>query len=319
MKMVVTKKKITNRRKIIVVIYTVDNWDQPKVILSPGVQRSFEVWRNILRAKGYELGRASIHWFNGRHFIHYWLMHEDNTWEKVNKPLWPTFIYDKTRSYDFRTGQLITDIREIKRAISEKFFMLNAFEFTNLIGSKLNQAILFHDFMPVTRLYLPGTQIENPNRENIVLKRLYGSGGQQVKITRNPIIHVREMMVRQKFVNATKRGQLRDIRLAFIGDEPQYAYYRIAKKGDLFTNVHRGASMKFEKLHKLSWLIEFSKRVAAPLQVFRKKIFSLDYLIDSKTNHPFLIEANSMPGFENFPDTVLEEFFSSLTNLFLSK
>ncbi len=314
----ILKTLTKSKTKMLLVLYTRDDWDIEDLKLSAGIQRSFEVWRDILEKKGIQLGRASIRWFEAKHFNRYWSMRADGTWEKIEQNVWPTYLYDKTRTYNPKNGQSIPEILAIKQNISEKIRMLNTLEFTNLIENKLNQAVVFSEFMPSTRLLLPGYQIKNPDKQNVVLKRLYGSGGRQVKISDAKTISVREMLVRQQFVKATKEGKLRDIRVGFIGDEPQYAYYRIAKKGDLFTNVHQGATMRFEKLSNIKSLLEFSARVAEPLKVFRKKIFSLDYLIDAKTGQPFLIEANSMPGFENFPDDALEKFFTSLTKLFLS-
>ncbi len=307
------------KKKALVVIYTGDDWEKPATQLPPGTQRGFEIWQKILKAKGYELGRASIKWFAEGAFRKYWHITSDGTWEKVTDPLEPEYLYDKTRSYDRKTGQPIFDVFAIKQDLNEKIPMINSPEFTNLITNKLNQAVIFSKFMPSTKLLLPGSKVINPTKDNVVLKRLYGSGGEQVKISDAKSIGIKELLVQQEFVKATKNGELKDIRVGFVGDEPQYAYYRIAKKGELFTNVHMGASMKFERLDKLKSLLKFSEEIARPLQVFPKRVYSLDYLIDATTEKPFLIEANSMPGFENFPDSALEKFYSSLTKLFFSR
>jgi glutathione synthase/RimK-type ligase-like ATP-grasp enzyme len=120
-------------------------------------------------------------------------------------------------------------------------------------------------------------------------------------------------MLEQEFVAATVGGVLKDIRITFTGNKVQYAYYRIAPRGTLYTNVHFGARMEFINLRDIAPLVRHARDVARPLAIFPKKIFCLDFLVDAKQRKPLLIESNSMPGMDGFTDAGYHRLLSDVT------
>lgn len=305
------------RRKSALILYSMENWNKPDKGETEGLQRSNYVWNKILRRRGFRLYKASIRWFKNGHFTKFREHLPETGWRDIKKPMLPTFVHDKTYTVDLKTGEPVIEHELAKTELNKKVPFYNYLQFTQLVENKLNQAALFYKFMPRTTLWLPGDKIKNPSGQNIVLKQLFGSGGHRVWIRTRKNINIEDVMLQQQFIKATKKGVLRDIRLTFIGDKPMYAYYRIAKPGNLFTNVHQGAHMEFEKLSRIKSLIKYALQVAAPLRIFPKKVYSLDFLIDAKTSKPFLVEINSKPGYENFSTDTLERYFTELNRHFL--
>ncbi len=311
---------MATNKKSVLVLFTSDNWKKEWPKETKGASKAKYIWSKILRKRNYDLLNASLWWFKEGSFFKYRRHLEGSAgWEDVVGSVLPNVVFDQSRGFHLDTHRWRLDIWRQKLRIRAATRLINLPEFSNLIDNKLNQAVIFSKYMPNSRLWLPGSQVSNPTGKNIVLKKLYGSGGKQVQISKAKKITVKDTAIQQKFISATNNGTLRDIRITFIGDEPQYAYYRIAAKGNLFTNVSMGAKMEFEKLSRLKSLLELSKEVAKPLQVFPKKIYSLDYLVDSASGRPYLIEANTMPGFRNFPEDVLEKYFHNLTSHLLDK
>jgi hypothetical protein len=302
-------------KKSLLVLYSGDDWKHQQPVLSAHPEKTFEVWRRV--SPGVEILRASIKWFRGRSFKQAW-KRGPRQWEKVRGDIRPTVVFDKTVTYDHLSGATLPEVYHKKKEIAELFQMVNVPELGELIDNKLYQAAIFHEFMPHSILRLPGEVIKNPSQKKIVLKAPEGSGGVFVRISSAKRIPVKNLAVQQDFVRAEKGGHVKDIRIGFFGDEPLYAYHRIAKRGSLFTNVFKGATMEFISLQSIRPLLRLCAEINRPLRVFPKRIYTLDFLVSSSNNRPYLIEVNSMPGTKNFSDTLLEKYFSKLTRYVLS-
>ncbi|MFO0702932.1 MAG: hypothetical protein U0514_03695, partial [Candidatus Andersenbacteria bacterium] len=229
-------------KRSLLILYTGDDWTKRQP--SEGTYSTvYRIWHTVCQQRGIELHRASLRWFDGRRFTKHWRLSSGGAWDKVTHPLLPDVVYDLTRSYDRATGALLPLVHTQRLAISRVTEIVNRPAFADLVDNKANMAVIFHGYMPRTTLRLPGDVVRNPRRRFVVLKGLEGSGGEQVTITKRPLLHVTHPAVEQEFVAATVGGVLRDVRIAFTGERVQYAYYRIARRGTLYTNVHFGARM----------------------------------------------------------------------------
>lgn len=304
--------------KSLLTLYTGDDWKLKQPVMTNGLDRSYAAWGRVARRRKFILTRASIQWYHGGKFTRYWQYDwHANHWVKFRKPIKPSGIYDKARTYDPTTGDVLLSLLGRKREIAEKILMVNLPQFSELVDNKLNQAVIFNAAMPVSKIWMPGSVLTNPRGKQVVLKALGGSGGTYVKITRSKRVAVKSLSIEQEFIEATKAGVLRDIRICYIGDEPQYVYSRVAKPGSLYTNVHMGASMEFMKLSEIKGLLKLCDKLMRPLRVFPKRVLSFDFLIDVKKQRPFLVETNTMPGTNNFSDELLERFFGNITKYVL--
>ncbi|MFH0830723.1 MAG: hypothetical protein V1895_01530 [Parcubacteria group bacterium] len=304
--------------KSLLTLYTGDDWGLKQPVMTNGLDRAYAAWGRVMKKRKNLLTRASIQWYHQGRFTRYWQYDWDaNYWHKVRKPLRPSGIYDKARTYNPKAGEHLAALLGRKHEIADSIRMVNLPQFSELVDNKLNQAVIFNQAMPASRLWMSGSRLKNPRGKRIVLKALGGSGGTYVKITRRKYIAVRHLSIQQEFIEATKNGLLRDIRICFIGDKAQYVYSRVARPGSLYTNVHMGATMEFMKLSEIKDLLKLCDKLMQPLRVFPKKIMSFDFLIDVKKNRPFLVETNTMPGTNNFSDALLERFFSNITSYVL--
>ncbi len=287
--------------KSILVLYAGDDFGRKQPAHRAGLRNMYNHWQAIAKARGYDLLRASIQWFEDDHFFQYWRHVGNSTWEKVTGVKYlPSSIYDQAAYLDRKTGHFLPNVYPIKLKISKIVPLLNQPEFTILVDNKLNQSVIFSKFMPKTTLYLKGDVARNPQKQIMVLKRLHGSGGKTVDITRASRFRFIRPTIEQEFIAAKQNGQLKDLRIVFNGDDARYAYHRIAKSRSLFTNVHQGAKTLWVELDDIPEVIDLARKIMRPLRVFPKKVYSLDFLVDSQTNKPFLIEANTAPGFSVF-------------------
>jgi glutathione synthase/RimK-type ligase-like ATP-grasp enzyme len=301
-------------RRTLLVIYTGDDWHrrQPH---APSTQRFYDFWAHELWKRGITVGRASITWWKSGRFQKYWLHSREGHWKKVTTAVTPYCVYDLAGTFNGKTGEPRWEHYQIKEEIARTTLFFNPPSFSRLIDDKLYQPLVFHDAMPESHAWFPGHVVKNPTRRLIVLKKRGGSGGQLVTITRAPRIKVDTVVIEQEFIEAKSKGELKDYRIAFVGTEPIYAYNRIAKPNSLYTNVFMGASMRWVNLRTITPLLRHAKEVAAPLAVFPKKVFTLDFLI-SKKGRPYLIEANTMPGTENFPSDIMARYVRTMTKHF---
>ena len=273
-------------------------------------------WGRIAFANNIKLTRVNVFDFNGKSFTNHWeFSPEKNTFIKVAKSnLKPDAIYDKCRNYDKDTGYKIPEIFNLKLRIAENFKILNQPEFSELMDNKLNQAVVFSEYMPKTEILKPGDKIKYEGTP-IVAKRYFGSGGKQVDISMSDYT-AKDYMVWQEFIDGKSNGVLQDIRVVFINEDPIYALTRKAAKDSLFTNFHQGAEVEILSLADVQDTVQIAKEIAKNiLSIYPNKIFSLDFLITPKGIH-YLIEINTMPGLDVFDRgslKVLEDFLSKLT------
>ncbi|MFO0704617.1 MAG: hypothetical protein U0517_01400 [Candidatus Andersenbacteria bacterium] len=300
-------------------LYTGDDWYRTQPLETNGLDRSYAAWGRVMRRRKVQLVRASIHWYHKGRFTKYWIYDlAGKRWEKVRKPITPNGIYDKGRTHDPETGEQLVSLLAKKREVAAHLRMINLPQFSELVDNKLNQAIIFSKAMPMTRLWLPGGVIHNPRKKHVVLKALGGSGGTYVTITQKKRVKVEHLSVQQEFIQASNKGELKDYRVCFIGDEPIYVYNRVARPGSLYTNVHMGAAMEWMRLKDIPDLLKLCDQLMEPLRVFPKRVMSFDFLYDVKKHRPYLVETNTMPGTNNFSDELLERFFSKVTTCVLS-
>lgn len=306
--------------KTLLTLYTGDDWKKSQPSMKNGLDKAYAAWSTVAKKHKAQLLRASMSWFKNGYFTKYWQYDgASHRWEKVTKRIRPTAIQDKARTHDKKTGLQLAELQNIKREIAKGIPMVNSPQFSELVDNKLNQAVIFSSAMPRTRFLEPGHIINNPKGKLVVVKALGGSGGDQVKITQSKRIPIRYASVQQDFIDATKNGDLRDIRVCYIGDRPIYAYSRIAKPGNLYTNVHMGARMEFVTLKDIPRVLRVCDELMKPLRVFEHRIISFDFLVDAKKGHPFLVETNTMPGTNHFSEALLEKYFALVTRLMLDR
>jgi hypothetical protein len=300
-------------RRSIVAVYSDSDWHQAQTAQSPLMKQRYGIWGEVCRGKKVDLLRASVTWFHNGHFKQYWRYAGEGTWEKVRRPVQPTAGFDVLEQFDKKTGDLLPEYYPNASKVAKYVPLVNIPEFTMLVGNKLNQAAIFYKHAPRARMWRPGETLLNPKGKVVVLKKIAGSGGQFVMITRQKKIKIDEVRVQQEFISAGKNGVLHDVRICFVGDEPQYAYKRIASAGNLYTNIRQGATMEWLNFSQIRGLIKHAKEVAKPLHVFPKRHFSLDFLIEARTGKPYLVEATNFPGTANFSDALMERYMSNLT------
>ncbi|MFO0702931.1 MAG: hypothetical protein U0514_03690 [Candidatus Andersenbacteria bacterium] len=302
----------------LVVTYTPDDWWRTAPSFLPhGLGRAYRVWSRVCRRRRIQLYRASVGWYQAGHFTKYWRARADGTWEKVRRPLVPQLVYDKTEDIDAR-GNPVPWVRARRQDIARRHPMFNTPEFTNLLDNKLYQAVAFREFMPRSWLVERGTTIHNPLGRTMVIKRFFGQGGSYVTITRARRFTVAQDSLRQDFVPATRAGLLKDVRIVFIGTQPQYAFHRVAKAGSLLTNVHQGGVVEMVPLRAVRTVLRATQPILAKLAPFPKKLFALDFLVHARRRHPYLIETNTVPGTDGFSEELLERLYSNLTDHFFT-
>jgi hypothetical protein len=301
-------------RRSILIVYDKNDWHLDNAQYGALHQQRYRIWGEICRKKKIDFLRSSLQWFNKGTFKKHWRFMGGTVWEKVRKSVRPTVVWDGLPSNDLKTGVAVPDFYWKATKVSRYLPMVNIPELTILLDNKLNQAVIFGEWMTRSRMWRPGEVLKNPQGKNIVLKKMGGLGGQQVIITQQKRINIHDIRVQQDFITATKGGILKDIRVCFVGDKPQYVYQRVAQAGSLYTNVKQGASMEWLKLSDIPQILKICKEIMKPLQVFPKRHCSLDFLVDARTGRPFLVETNSTPGTANFSDALLERYLSNLTD-----
>src|SRR3990167_4585286 len=211
--------------KSLLSLYTGDDWPKSKPVLGPGLQRAYDIWHTLLAQRSVGLlCRASAAWYYRGRFTKYWRHNKDGSWTKVKATLRPTIVYDKTRAYDSKTNALLQSVYRARHEMVRHSEVVNNPFFTDLLNNKLYQAVIFKKSMPITSFWPPRTLLSNPLGKTIVLKDLHGSGGKYVYISNRKRVFVKKPSVQQNFVAGSVAGRLQDIRLAFVGDKPIYAY-----------------------------------------------------------------------------------------------
>jgi glutathione synthase/RimK-type ligase-like ATP-grasp enzyme len=307
-------------KKSIFILYQGDDWATTVPGHTDAQEFGYTAWGTLCEKQGIDLLRGSLAWFKNGAFTKMWRF-ENGKWKKVAKKVKPNVIYDKCSLYDRKTGKLVTEVLEKKQEVEKYFTLVNDTEFTNLFDNKLYQSVIFHQYMPDSHLVQAGETVRKSGADPIVLKGFYGSGGKKVTISSALSVRADRKMLQQEFIHATHKGTLQDIRIVFVGEKPVYALTRIAKKRSLYTNFHQGARIEFLDLKKLKNVLAITKKIVVQLRPFQKKVFSLDFLIDSKKRKPLLVEINSMPGLDVFsPESAayLKKYLVALTHYLLS-
>ncbi len=306
--------------QVITILYIEDDWHKPEVDHSESQKLGYSTWGKIAEKMGIRLTRVSIEWFHTDGFVKFWEF-TGRSWVKKEEKLVPSVCYDKSRGYDELSLKEIPEAMTKKQRINAISPVINDPLFSSLLNNKLNQALIFHKYMPSSRLVLPGEVIENKEKEMLVLKSFFGSGGKQVKITNEQNIKIEEKLLLQEFIKAKSGDVLKDIRIVFLGEKPQYALSRRAAEGSYHTNFHQGATIEFLDLNDLNDIISYSKEISKSLDIFPKKVFSMDYLIATETGKPYLIEINTMPGLDVFDEksiSILEDYLTELSKYLLA-
>lgn len=305
--------------KSILILYTGDDWhlDQPEH--KERFKRSYSYWGDLCASRDIKLVRSEINWFNGENFAKYW-EYNPNTkaWEKISNNFNPDVVYDKARIYDKTNGHLESGLYNKKILVASKYKFINPPEASLFLDNKINQLVLFNKYLPNSKFVPANTSVNNNSK--LVIKLPYGSGGNQVQISEDRNIKISENSIIQDFIDAKVNDELRDYRLVFIGSELVYAASRIAEKDSSFTNTNKGAHSEIVDMNTIPFLVEKAKEISQPLSVFPKLIYSLDFIVETQSNKPYLMEFNSTPGVGVFVDNIeiMELFYSKLTDYLLN-
>lgn len=309
-------------KKNILILSDKDDWQEDQPDFIERHRFSYNFWGEYCIHNDITLTRAYWNWFGENNFKKYWKYIGKGNWLKINENFIPNIVYDKCANLVFgEKKDRFVDIFESKRKISSACKFLNYLEFNNLFTSKLNQAIIFRDFISKTKVVRKGEIINNPSQKKIVLKDFFGSGGFNVKILDDKEIRINKDCLLQDFVDGRENGKLRDYRVLFVGEEMIYAVSRIAEKGNDYTNIHQGASVEFIGLSEISDILEKCKLLLKKLEYFKYKNFSLDFLKENKTGKIYLMEMNTKPGvgfFNEKTKSILENYLEKLTKHLLS-
>ena len=306
-------------KKTLCTLYKRDDWDAIDPLPDPNWKLIYGVWLRIAKKNNFEIHRAALPWYKNGKITKSWRLTPTGWFERNDKPFTPTVIYDRALTFDKKTGQPDELLLAKKNEIFRHIDMVNPPQFSQLLENKLYQSVVFHDVMLPSR-YLPaGSVYHRPNKDPIVIKALGGLGGDYVRIENKDSVKVEGRSIVQGFIHARKNGEIRDYRIHFVGEEPQYIYSRIAGKGSYYTNVHFGGTMEWLKLSDEPDLIAFAKKITHRLRVFPKKFYTLDFMYDLKRKQYVLVELNSMPGTDEFTPLQHEHLLTNMTKIMFNK
>jgi glutathione synthase/RimK-type ligase-like ATP-grasp enzyme len=296
------------KNKIAVIIYKGDDWNK-KVPLEKSIptRESFEDWYERGREKGVDFYRASIDWFNISKFCFQksWTF-QNGKWIKVNKPIKPDLIFDKV------AGKHDYELLDLKLNIQKKIRIFNNPLFKTLLNSKLNQYLIFGEFMP--RSFVINSKFDllknigKVRSQKAVTKPFFGSGGFGIVIEeKNKLKHSKLAypFLLQEFVKSekgipgfSKKKEVADLRIVFMNHKPIYALSRIARRGSLFTNFHQGATPIPVPLKFIPRSVKkITEKVVRKLSIFPQAHYSIDFIFDN-AGKPMLVEINTTPGFD---------------------
>ncbi|HLM83857.1 MAG TPA: YheC/YheD family protein [Candidatus Bathyarchaeia archaeon] len=294
--------------KKIVVVYKGDDWKKKLPLEKhPTTRESFEDWHERGLARGVEMFRASIQWYDEKKnvFRKTWA-YRDKKWLKSDQPIKPDLIFDKI------AGKFDYDFFEQKLRISRRVKIFNSPLFRTIFDNKLNQYIIFKDFMPAS--YLADSKrdliegLKKIKSKKVVLKPFYGSGGFGITITEKkkaaslkleyPIL-VQEFVKSNKGVPGfSKKSEVADLRMVFFNHKLIYALSRIAKRGSLFTNFHQGATAVLVPEKNIPQSAKkIVTAITSRMKIFPQANYSID-LIYTNAGKPVLMEINTTPGFD---------------------
>jgi glutathione synthase/RimK-type ligase-like ATP-grasp enzyme len=309
-----------------VVIYDENDWSE-KIPMSesPMTRKAFENWHKRGLKNGIAMFRASIRWFDEKKgfFKKSWA-YRDKKWIKINKPIKPDLILDKTAGkYDYETFNL-------KMKIARKIKTYNHPLFRTMLSNKLSQHLCFGEFMPQSFLATDKKELEDRLKRirgsKAVIKPLYGSGGFGITIKNKKEIDRRKITLPsliQEFVKSekgipgfSKKKEISDLRMIFINHRFVYAVSRVAKKGSLFTNFHQGASVVLVPKKSIpTSAIKTANKVTAKLSLFSNANYALDFIF-TNSGRPVLVEMNTVPGLDLLyivgTEKIKDKYFSEI-------
>lgn len=267
---------------------------------------AYEHWAELATKKNIKCYRAAFYSYDvGRGIFKNAWTYENKKWIQV-KNIKPTFVYDKSSS------GIIGNSVKIKRAISERYVLLNDLNFQIFFGNKLNQYLIFGNYMPRTFFIRNRWELKDKIKiiesKNIVLKPFYGCGGYGIDIVPRTSELDNEKyeypLLLQEFIRGVgfRKGvdHLSDLRMVFVNHKLIYMCSRIASEGSLFTNYHQGAKMEIvDRADVLGNVFTVSAEIQKKISIFEHCTYSLDFLFD-KDMKPWLLEINTMPGIDYF-------------------
>ena len=320
--------------KNLVILYHGDDWAEKTPLGSaPETRKSFEEFYEFARARGINVFRESIQWFDEDlfTFLKSWA-YADKEWTKIEKPLTPTALFDKTSGkYDY---QLFT----LKMKISKKIPVINSPFFRALFDNKFSQYLAFSEYMPNTLLAENQIQfsaaIKNIATEKVVVKEIYGSGGKQVVIEEKnalkglytsfeyPVI-LQDFIETAGIPDVSEKNSIADLRLVYVRGSLIYALSRIAKEGSFHTNFHQGAKALLVPIEKIpASCLKMAEEIQKKLVFFEDANYSLDFMF-TRNGVPFFIEMNTTPGFDLLrivgTSEIKEHYYQKLLDSFLQK
>lgn len=283
-------------KKLLAVIYSEDDWslDQPKFGLAMSV--FYSIFNESCEYYDLDLVRTSTQWFNDNSsFDKYWKF-EKTGWKKIVEEITPNYIYDYSSTYNKNLDKDTLSI-SILRKISESYKMLNNPSFTELIGDKVNQSVIFAEFLPKTQVKLRNEVIEKPSYD-FVIKNANGSGGISVSFNDEHALKSDGNIIVQEMIDGRdSNGILKDYRFTYVDNIPIYAETRQAPSGSLKTNCSQGAFNKFYLPSEMPvQLLNFANNIALKMKSFRHNVFTIDLLQEKDTNKIYLMETNTKPG-----------------------
>ncbi len=298
--------------KRVVIIYSDDDWHEE---IPFGKEKSSDIATRQANEKLYQQGlsqglefyRAELKWFNDSTncFDRAWTF-VDGNWVKINQPICPDVIYDKTKGvYDYLDYDL-------KVKINGKIPIFNHPQFQTLLSDKLNQYLIFGEWIPRTKFIADEEAFYNyidkyEAESKLVIKPTQGSGGDGVVI--DSVVNLKEKHVNypilvQDYVEASgipgisENGELADLRLNYFNHKPVFALSRVAAKDSLLTNISQGAEAKqvaLSDIPEIVWLT--AEKIVEKLKVFGDRThYSLDFIF-SENGEPVMLEMNTKPGF----------------------
>lgn len=291
--------------KNLVVIYFGDDWDFAVPISNNLTREAFQEWNRMGEQSGVSVFRASIQWYDVERgvFTKAWAFRNE-AWQRIEEPIFADLIYDKVGSkHDY-------ELFELKKSMATRTKLYNDPQFRAIVGNKISQYMLFGEFMP--KSFIANSErdlklvMKEVQTEKVVVKPLYGSGGEGIVIDEKinipnftytfPVL-VQEFVVSENGIPGfSKKKETSDLRLVFNNHQLEYALSRIAKEGSLFTNLHQGASgvmVPKDAIPQSIW--EIVAQVQKKLEVFPEAQYSIDFIFDNQ-GKPFLIELNTTPG-----------------------
>jgi glutathione synthase/RimK-type ligase-like ATP-grasp enzyme len=232
-----------------------------------------------------------------------------SSWVKIETPFKPDLIISKI------PARLTFETFELRSALSTQVELINDPGFATFIGDKLNQYLIFPEYMAKTALVKNLAQlnreIENLAGDKVVLKKAFGSGGSKVKILNKkesfePAVEflkypflVQEFIYSSKGIPGFDKDKAKypivaDLRMMYIGKELIFAVSRQANNS-LFTNVSLGAKIRYIEKEKIPQQgIDICKKIVDKLSIFGKNILAIDLMFDDN-GKPFVIEINTKP------------------------